>query len=110
MIAYLVAQLCDVHLFHFWKKVTKGKHLWLRNNGSTLISQLIDTISVILITHYWAQGLPILEDQDLYQQLFIYIASGYSFKVIAALIDTIPFYLLVKFLANYLKIDYENEF
>ena len=42
MIAYLVAQFTDVHMFHFWKRLTKGKHLWLRNNGSTLISQLVD--------------------------------------------------------------------
>jgi uncharacterized integral membrane protein (TIGR00697 family) len=36
MIAYLAAQFCDVFLFHFWKKLTSGRHLWLRNNGSTL--------------------------------------------------------------------------
>ena len=40
MVAYLAAQLVDVHLFHYWKRVTKGKHLWLRNHGSTLVSQL----------------------------------------------------------------------
>ena len=46
MLAYLVAQFVDVQLFHFWKRLTGGKHLWLRNNGSTLISQLIDTVAV----------------------------------------------------------------
>ncbi|MBO6514822.1 MAG: queuosine precursor transporter, partial [Phycisphaerales bacterium] len=43
MVAYLVAQLVDVQVFHFWKRLTKGKHLWLRNNGSTVVSQLVDT-------------------------------------------------------------------
>ena len=48
MVAYLTAQLIDVRIFHFWKRLTKGKHLWLRNNASTMFSQLVDT-SVILI-------------------------------------------------------------
>ncbi|HKI82092.1 MAG TPA: queuosine precursor transporter, partial [Pseudodesulfovibrio sp.] len=51
MIAYLAAQFVDVWLFHFWKDLTGGKHLWLRNNGSTMVSQMVDTVSVILITH-----------------------------------------------------------
>lgn len=46
MTAYLVAQLFDVHLYHFWWKVTKGGHMWVRNNGSTMISQLVDTAIV----------------------------------------------------------------
>ncbi|MFO8030347.1 MAG: queuosine precursor transporter [Cyclonatronaceae bacterium] len=41
MIAYLVAQTVDVQLFHFWKQVTRGRHLWLRNNGSTMVSQFV---------------------------------------------------------------------
>ena len=42
MAAYLTAQFIDVRLFHFWKQLTNGKALWLRNNGSTLVSQLVD--------------------------------------------------------------------
>ena len=52
MAAYLLAQLIDVRLFHFWKKLTKGKHLWLRNNASTMISQFIDTFTVNTIFLY----------------------------------------------------------
>jgi len=44
MVAYLVAQSHDVWAFHFWGRLTKGKHLWLRNNASTMISQLLDTV------------------------------------------------------------------
>ena len=51
MLAYMAAQFCDVYLFHFWKRLTNGKHLWLRNNGSTLISQWVDTVAVIYITY-----------------------------------------------------------
>lgn len=42
--AYLVSQLHDVWAFNFWKKLFKGKYLWLRNNFSTMTSQLIDNI------------------------------------------------------------------
>lgn len=52
MAAYLLAQLVDVQLFHFWKRLTQGRHLWLRNNGSTMISQLVDSLTVNLIFLY----------------------------------------------------------
>ena len=50
MMAYIAAQYCDVFMFHFWKRLTKGKHLWLRNNGSTLVSQGVDSFMVIVVT------------------------------------------------------------
>jgi len=78
MIAYLSAQFCDVHIFHFLKRLTKGKHLWLRNNGSTLISQLIDSIAVILITHYYANALPLDTEESIMPQLMVFILSGYQ--------------------------------
>lgn len=105
MIAYLAAQFCDVYLFHFWKKLTQGRHLWLRNNGSTLVSQLVDTSAVILITHYYAHALPIDPDHALVWQLLVFIATGYAFKVVAALVDTLPFYLGVRWLNRYLGFD-----
>ena len=49
MVAYLLAQYIDIRVFHFWKRLTKGKHLWLRNNASTFTSQLTDTASVLLL-------------------------------------------------------------
>jgi queuosine precursor transporter len=110
MAAYLIAQLVDVHVFHFWKKLTRGKHLWLRNNGSTLVSQLVDTVAVILITHFYAGALPIKTDQEIWGQLFVFIASGYVFKLTAALLDTIPFYIGTPILARYLEIDPNAEF
>ena len=110
MIAYLAAQFCDVYLFHFWKKLTGGKHLWLRNNGSTLISQMVDTVAVILITHFYAGALPpAAEGTSLVQHLGIFIVTGYVFKMVIALLDTIPFYLLVAFLKSYLQFDPIND-
>lgn len=105
MVAYLAAQFCDVYLFHFWKRLTGGRHLWLRNNGSTLVSQFVDTCAVITITHFYAGGLPIDAAQPLWPQLWLFIRSGYVFKMVCALLDTIPFYLGVHWLSRYLEID-----
>ena len=105
MIAYLAAQLCDVHLFHFWKRLTGGKHLWLRNNGSTMVSQLVDTTAVILITHFYAHALPIDGAADLWPQLLTFIGSGYVFKVACAAVDTGPFYWGSRWLSRYLQIN-----
>ncbi|MHA7813209.1 MAG: queuosine precursor transporter [Phycisphaerales bacterium] len=104
MIAYLVAQLVDVHVFHFWKRLTRGKHLWLRNNGSTIVSQLVDTTAVILITHYYAGALPISDDHPVLGQLLVFILTGYAFKLLMALIDTVPFMFGSRYLARYLRL------
>lgn len=109
MIAYLFAQWCDVQLFHFWKRLTDGRFLWLRNNGSTLISQLVDTVCVILITHFYAGALPIDETTALWPQLFTFIASGYVFKLTVALVDTVPIYVLVGRLRPFLGIAKNEE-
>lgn len=105
MIAYLAAQMCDVFLFHFWKRLTRGRHLWLRNNGSTMISQFVDTFAVITITHFYAKGLPIDPGMPIWPQLWVFIGSGYVFKFTVALLDTGPFYLGVRYLSRYLQID-----
>lgn len=104
MVAYLAAQLVDVHVFHFWKRLTRGKHLWLRNNGSTLVSQLVDTVAVILITHFFAKALPVDPGRAIWPQLFVFIATGYAFKFVFALLDTVPFYFGVIWLSRYLRL------
>ena len=104
MIAYLAAQFVDVYVFHFWKSLTNGKHLWLRNNGSTLVSQLVDTVAVICITHFYARALPIDDSASLAPQLLAFIATGYVFKVGVAFLDTIPFYIGAHHLSRYLRL------
>ena len=103
MIAYISAQFIDVHIFHFLKKKTKGKKLWLRNNVSTVFSQLIDSVAVILITHYLVNGLPVDLNGELTHSLIYFILSGYLFKLLFALVDTIPFYWLTHALTKYLN-------
>lgn len=107
MIAYMTAQFVDVQVFHLLKKKTKGKLLWLRNNVSTLTSQLIDSVAVILITHYFAGGLPISEGENVALALMMFILSSYIFKFIFALLDTIPMYLIIRKLRKYLQIEDE---
>ena len=104
MVAYTLAQLIDVQLFHFWKERTGGRYLWLRNNGSTLVSQLVDTTAVILITHFLAGALLLNPGESLASELARYIASGYCFKVIVALLDTWPFYFFTRLLSRYLRL------
>lgn len=101
MAAYMAAQFCDVALFHFWKKLTRGKHLWLRNNASTLVSQLVDSVMVISITF----GAAFLRGEITPRALLILLGSNYAFKFAAALLDTAPFYLGVRYLSRYLRID-----
>lgn len=107
MIAYISAQFIDVHVFHFLKTKTKGKLLWLRNNVSTLTSQMVDSIAVILITHFYAHALPINDSTHLWSVLWMFILSSYLFKLFFALLDTIPMYLSVRFLRKYLNIEDE---
>ncbi len=105
MCAYLAAQYCDVALFHFWKRRTKGKHLWLRNNGSTLVSQLVDTTLVIFITF----GAAFFQGKKSLTEMLVLIGSGYLFKAVLALLDTIPFYIGVHYLSRWLQIDHAKE-
>ncbi|HJL19641.1 MAG TPA: queuosine precursor transporter [Sandaracinaceae bacterium LLY-WYZ-13_1] len=104
MVAYLAAQFIDVQLFHFWKRLTRGRHLWLRNNGSTLVSQLVDAIAVTLVTHYLAHALPVDESAPIAGQLVTFVAASYTFKLVTALLDTGPFYVAVRFLGRYLRL------
>ena len=104
MAAYLTAQFVDVRMFHFWKTVSKGKALWLRNNGSTLVSQLVDTSAVVLISHYASGVLPVRAGEPVAPQLISFIASGYLFKSFAALADTLPFIWITGRLRQWLEI------
>jgi uncharacterized integral membrane protein (TIGR00697 family) len=87
MMAYLGAQFVDIRLYHFWKKLTEGRMLWLRNNFSTFSSQFIDTFSVISLLSLFG----VLE-WDLFWGL---VLSGFLFKVLIAALDTPLLYLFV---------------
>tara|TARA_B100001996_G_scaffold382952_1_gene376491 strand:+ start:1676 stop:2386 length:711 start_codon:yes stop_codon:yes gene_type:complete len=92
MISYLFAQLIDIRIYHFWKRFTKGRHLWLRNNFSTFSSQFIDSFSVILLLSIF-EILP-------WDSFIGLVLSAFIFKVLIALLDTPFLYLFVSFFRN----------
>ena len=85
MVGYLVAQCNDVFIFHKLKEKYNGKHKWLRNNVSTLLSQLLDT--AIFITIAFIGTVP---------NILTMILSQYAVKAFYALLDTPFFYLLTR--------------
>ena len=98
MSAYLVAQLMDVRLYHFLRRLTNGRYLWLRNNGSTWISQLVDTFIVNTIFLGFGLGLA-------WGDVFDIILACYLFKLILAALDTPLIYLCLSGLKRYLALE-----
>ena len=95
MIAYLFAQFIDVRIFHFWKRLTNGKHLWLRNNGSTIASQLVDTTLVVMILF-----VGVWEPSNIRSA----IIDGWLFKMLMAAIDTPIIYGIIHLLKGKVEI------
>jgi len=89
MMAYLLAQFIDIHIYHYWKRLTKGKHLWLRNNFSTWLSQFVDTFTILILLCSFE-----IISWDKFSGLLI---AGFLFKILIALFDT-PFLYLGVFL------------
>ena len=85
MLAYLFAQFIDIQIYHFWKDLTEGKHLWLRNNFSTFCSQFVDTCTILLLLCSFG-----IIAWDKFTGLLI---AGVLFKVMIASLDT-PFLYL----------------
>lgn len=86
MLAYACAQLTDNYLYHFWKNLTKGRHLWLRNNGSTWVSQLVDTAIVNSILFYWGFGMEFWLGVEIMVTIYLH-------KILIAALDTPVIYL-----------------
>lgn len=98
MLAYVAAQYVDVRLFHFWKRLTRGRHLWVRNNFSTMLSQLVDSLTVVAVTFgaaYW-------RGEMAFAAILTLVGSNYAFKLCAALADTPLFYMGTFVLRRYL--------
>lgn len=92
LISFIISQKLDVAMFEFWKKVTKGKHLWIRNNISTITCQFIDTTVFEFIAFYK------VNDKFTVSYIFSLIIPYWLFKVVFALCDTPFCYLGVKWL------------
>jgi uncharacterized integral membrane protein (TIGR00697 family) len=106
MAAYLLAQMIDVQLFHFWKRMTKGKHLWLRNNGSTMISQFVDSLVVNTIFLYKNPTV----FAGTFGELMEITLAVYAVKVVIAAADTPLCYFGVRTLERATGIDARRVF
>jgi hypothetical protein len=100
MVAYIVAQLVDVRLFHFWKGLTGGKHLWLRNNASTVVSQLVDTTLVVCVLFVGTME---------WDEIGALIYDGWLFKAGTALLDTPLLYIATWLVRKRLKLKFAQE-
>ncbi|MBW2974574.1 queuosine precursor transporter [Candidatus Woesearchaeota archaeon] len=89
IIAFMASQFHDVWAFNFWKQQTKGRFLWLRNNASTIVSQFIDTVMFMFIAFYG------LTPKHNAAYMFTLIIPYYLLKIVIALADTAPVYLIV---------------
>lgn len=90
LIAYIISQTHDVWAFHFWKKLTKDRKLWMRNNFSTMVSQAIDSIVFCFIAFYGVFELSV------FLQILL---STYLIKFLVAVFDT-PFIYLSKLISK----------
>ena len=100
MTAYLCAQLIDVRIYHFWKEKTAGKHLWLRNNFSTVFSQLVDTTLVVCVLFLGVRS---------HSEIIQFILDGWLFKILCAFIDTPLLYASTGFIRNKLDLKFGEE-
>ncbi|MBF8150254.1 queuosine precursor transporter [Winogradskyella sp. F6397] len=101
MVTYLFAQFVDIQIYHFWKRLTKGKHLWLRNNFSTWLSQFIDTFTILFLLCTFG-----IIDWKNFAGLLV---SGFAFKVLVALLDTPFLYLGVYLFRKRFKLKLNEE-
>ena len=101
MLAYLFAQFVDIHIYHYWKRLTKGKHLWLRNNFSTFLSQFIDTATVLLLLCSFGE--------ISWERFAGLLAGGFIFKVMIAALDTPLLYFGVHLFRKRFKLNVNEE-
>lgn len=101
MLTYLFAQFIDIQIYHFWKRLTKGKHLWLRNNFSTWFSQFVDTFTIVFLLCSFG-----IIDWANFKGLLL---SGFIFKVLIAVLDTPFLYLGVYLFRKRFKLKVNEE-
>lgn len=92
--AFILSQAHDAMAFEWWRKKTKGKALWLRNNFSTTISQLIDTFTFMMIAFYQ------VSPKFTLSFIVSLAVPYYLFKVLFAFLNTPLVYAGVKWLES----------
>lgn len=98
IIAFLVSQLVDVYVFHYFKKITGHRFLWVRATGSTVISQLIDSYLILFIAFYLLGNWSI-------DRIFSVGTFQYLYKIAFAILLTPLIYLAHHYIDKYLGRD-----
>lgn len=110
MISYLCGQFLDIQVFQFWKRLTRSRHLWLRATGSTLLSQVVDTVMINLIFWMWTAAsdptsfLGRMSSGDRYAWVFAKIGREYVIKVVVAILLTPVVYAIHGAIVKWLDI------
>lgn len=114
MISYLCGQFLDIQVFQFWKALTQSRHLWLRATGSTLLSQIVDTVMINLIFWTWTamsdptSFLGKMSSNDRYSWIFAKIGREYMIKVLVAILLTPVVYAIHGGIVRWLGIEPEG--
>lgn len=113
MLAYLFGQFLDIQVFQFWKALTQSKHLWLRATGSTLLSQIVDTVVINVIFWTWTASadpnsfLGKMSSGDRWSWVFAKIVREYLIKLVVAILLTPAVYGIHGFVVRVLGIEPE---
>ncbi|MBS0625498.1 MAG: queuosine precursor transporter [Verrucomicrobia bacterium] len=95
--SYLISQVVDIQLYAAIKRWTQDKHLWLRNNASTCVSQIVDTVSIDLLFLWWGLGIPMAEVVPV-------MVFSFAYKALFSVASTPIFYFLVYIFKASLKL------
>ena len=93
--AFLVSQLVDAYVFHYFKKLTGHKFLWLRSTGSTVVSQFIDSFLILFVAFYFLGNWSI-------EQVFKVGLIQYTYNVLLAIVLTPVIYIVHALIDAYL--------
>ncbi|MBX3262387.1 MAG: queuosine precursor transporter [Labilithrix sp.] len=110
MIAYLLGQFLDIQVFQFWKALTQSRHLWLRATGSTLLSQIVDTVVINVVFWGWTAAsdpgsfLGKMAFAERWRWVFEKVAREYGIKVVVAILLTPAVYAIHSFVVRVLRI------
>ena len=101
IVAYLIGQFLDIRVFQFWKGLTESRHLWLRATGSTVLSQIVDTVTINVIFWRWTAT-------QSWGWIFAKIFREYGIKLAIAVLLTPVIYALHGAIVRRLKIEPEK--
>jgi uncharacterized integral membrane protein (TIGR00697 family) len=100
VVAYLFGQILDINVFQFWKALTQSRHLWLRATGSTVLSQIIDTVTINVIFWRWTATKE-------WSWIGLKIGREYLIKLVVAIALTPAVYAVHTFVVRVMRIEPE---